>query len=434
MLRLLPPVLFAAVSLTTLHAQTSGPGCAINPASPSVGAGVPAPYFAPPLSTVDPRLAGPLQLITAGVLDAPAGTITMPLYKGRMRDGRAVWYILTDTTDEGNARALGINFSPRLNFAAVGRGVRLGTLEKGGVLVFESGTVDFTPVRRVVAGPASALFPPTVTEPGSRGDNSYTPLVRIANAGGHGYNAPMIAFDALNTRLNMVNGSTDYSVVHDKVVRIDPRAGTDTLALTPGFSFARPVLYLSTDASAGLAAAMEGAKLAPGLVDIAVGADDSAFSAVERIFAFINGPRSCNNPQRQGFDSALLDGCAPMNVLGGIPTIANDYSPLWDLNRGAWTESALMNQYRTGRGEVWLHRNHHQLPHRVPVPLNDPRPTDSAYSGRDSGGRFRTGGRRRRPPPPHRSRMAPDDGAGVTEGGKCRSHMERCRGACAERS
>jgi len=136
-------------------------------------------------------------------------------------------------------------------------------------------------------------------------------------------------------------------VVHDKVVRIDPRAGTVTLALTPGFSFARPVLYLSTDASAGLAAAMEGATLAPGLVDIAVGADDSAFSAVERIFAFINGPRGCDNPQRQGFDSALLDGRAPMNVLGGIPTIANDYSPLWDLNLGAWTETSIMNQYRS---------------------------------------------------------------------------------------
>ena len=41
-----------------------------------------------------------------------------------MKDGRLVWYILTDTTDQGNAEALGLNYSPKLNYAATGRGVR----------------------------------------------------------------------------------------------------------------------------------------------------------------------------------------------------------------------------------------------------------------------------------------------------------------------
>ena len=35
----------------------------------------------------------------------------------------------------------------------------------------------------------------------------------------------------------------------------------------------------------------------------------------------------------------------PLNVLGGIPTIATDYSPLWDLNVGAWTQEAIDNGY-----------------------------------------------------------------------------------------
>ncbi|MDZ4800654.1 MAG: hypothetical protein SGI92_21050, partial [Bryobacteraceae bacterium] len=109
---------------TLLNGQTAGPGCAINPASPSVGADVPITYFAPPPSVSDPKLVGPLQLLTAGTLDANAGTLTMPLYRGRLRDGRSVWYVLTDTTDEGNAKALGINFSPKLNFSATGRGAR----------------------------------------------------------------------------------------------------------------------------------------------------------------------------------------------------------------------------------------------------------------------------------------------------------------------
>ena len=33
-------------------------------------------------------------------------------------------------------------------------------------------------------------------------------------------------------------------------------------------------------------------------------------------------PTGKDNPQRQGFNSALTDGLSPLNVLGGIPTIA----------------------------------------------------------------------------------------------------------------
>ena len=37
------------------------------------------------------------------------GTITLPLYRGELREtGENVWYIVTDTTDQVNAAALGI--------------------------------------------------------------------------------------------------------------------------------------------------------------------------------------------------------------------------------------------------------------------------------------------------------------------------------------
>ena len=45
--------------------------------------------------------------------------------------------------------------------------------------------------------------------------------------------------------------------------------------------------------------------------------------------------------------SALTDGGGPLNVLGGIPTIATDYSPLWDVNLGEWTQEAIDNGYRS---------------------------------------------------------------------------------------
>ncbi|MBA3330797.1 MAG: hypothetical protein H0T39_08015, partial [Actinobacteria bacterium] len=52
-------------------------------------------------------------------------------------------------------------------------------------------------------------------------------------------------------------------------------------------------------------------------------------------------------PQRQGLSSALLDKTDPLNLIGGIPTVALDYSPLWDLNLGEWTATAIARGYRS---------------------------------------------------------------------------------------
>lgn len=321
----------------------------IAPAPASIGADVPLTYFGPAPSTVNPRLIGPLQLLRSGPVDTAAGTITLPLYQGRMASGESVWYILTDTTDAENAAALGLNFSAKLEYARSSpASVRTANYDLDGTLVFDAGTVDFSPVRSVTPGAAPDFFPPTAFQPGSVGDAAYSPLVVIGNAGGHVYNAPVVAFDATAAQLDaFCDGSPDYSLVHDKVLAICPTEGTVTIALTPGFSFGRPVLYLSTEANAALPASLEGATEAPGLNDVPVGRDDSAFSAVERLFAFTNGPTGTDNPQRQGFNSALSDGRGPLNVLGGIPTVATDYSPLWDLNVGEWTAEAVSLGYRS---------------------------------------------------------------------------------------
>ena len=316
------------------------PGCTIDPASPAIGTDISAAYFGAPASSVNPSFVGRLQTLKSGPLDEKRKTIELPLYQGKMAgSGESVWYILTDTTDAANAAALGLNHSAKLAYGATGRGARNATLLKGGVLEFESGKVDFSPQRRVTPATGASPFPPTEAIAGSVGDRNYSPLVRIANAGGHVYNAPIIAFNATPAQM-VIGGRPNAAVVHDKVVSFNFAQGTVTLALAPGFSFGRPVLYLSTEASVELVAAMEGATLAPGLGDIATGVDDSAFSAVERIFVFLNGARGCDNPQRQGLEAALTDGGAPINVLGGIPTLSTDYSPLWDLNLGEWTSAA----------------------------------------------------------------------------------------------
>lgn len=60
-----------------------------------------------------------------------------------------------------------------------------------------------------------------------------------------------------------------------------------------------------------------------------------------------NGPTGKDNPQRQGLNSALMGEGSPLNVLGAIPTIATDYSPLWDINLGQWIQQAIDNDYRS---------------------------------------------------------------------------------------
>jgi hypothetical protein len=328
----------------------------IEPAPASIGTDIPTTYFGPPPSTVEPELIGPLQLLTAGQLDTEAGTITLPLYRGELRQtGENVWYIVTDTTDQANAAALGINHSAKLAFAESCRGVRTAEYDRDATLLFDFGSVDFSPDRIVVPGNAEVatapVFPPSDFQPGSIGDELYTPLVRIRNAGNHIYNAPMIAFDVAEDDLDFCDGDVDYDLVHDKVTKICPSEGTVTLQLTPGFSFAKPVLYLSTEADDPLPAALEGATFSPALRDIAVGRDDSLFSAVERLFTFINGPTNTVagqvNPQRQGLTSAILGEGDALNVIGGIPTVATDYSPLWDLNVGEWTADAIQKGYRS---------------------------------------------------------------------------------------
>lgn len=335
-------------STTPSFAQiTENPLNEAKPAPASVGADIPLTYFGPPPSEVQRELIGPYKLLKAGQVDLDAGIVTLPLYQGRIRDGRKVWYVLTDTTDKMNADALGLNFSAKLNYAAVGRAVRKATLEKDGTLVFDSGTVDFRPVHKIVPGDGPNAFPPKQAQPGSVGDQNYSPLIRVTNAGNHIYNAPIVAFGVDAQQISFPDGKPDYRLVHDKVVKIDPAAMTVTLRMVPGMSFARPVTYLSFDSNDPLAATLEESTLAPGLSDIGVGRDDSAFSAVERLFVFANGPMGKNNPQRQGLNSAIVDGGGPLNIFGGIPTIATDYSPMWDLNLGEWTQEAVQSGYRS---------------------------------------------------------------------------------------
>eukprot|EP00243_Klebsormidium_subtile_P002509 TRINITY_DN15009_c0_g1_i1.p1 TRINITY_DN15009_c0_g1~~TRINITY_DN15009_c0_g1_i1.p1 ORF type:complete len:438 (+),score=105.78 TRINITY_DN15009_c0_g1_i1:131-1444(+) len=362
----------------------------IQPAPASIGAAVPLAYFGPAPSSVMKELVGPFQLLKSGTIDLEAGTMTMPLYRGSVAaasnstgtaskaasstSGANVWYVLTDTSDFQNAAALGLNPSAKLAYGNAPGAARQATLQNDGTLLFNGGIVDFSPVHNIVPGDAPNYFPPKNVTAGSKGDQNYSPLFVLTNAGGHVYNGPIIAGDVTAAQLSPFCGGIPanmmaqaYSMMHDKVVSICPdgNGGNVTLKLTPGFSFGKPVLYHSFEGSATLPAALELATEAPALTNLVVGMDDGAFSAVERLFTTTNGYTNgdinvaklnrtngleLNHPLRQGLSSAVRgdsSGAGPLNILGGIPTVATDYSPLWDLNVGQWTDYAVKNYYRT---------------------------------------------------------------------------------------
>src|ERR671918_187805 len=127
----------------------------------------------PAPSTVQKELVDPQQLLRSGSIDINESTNTLPLYQGHIRgSNETVWYILTDTTDKGNADALGLNWSPKLAYSAPG--ARVATLASNATLEFHSGTVDFSPEHRVTPGRnPSNPFPPSEAQPGSIGDNDY---------------------------------------------------------------------------------------------------------------------------------------------------------------------------------------------------------------------------------------------------------------------
>ncbi len=322
-----------------------GPGCNLFPAPASTGANVPISYFGPPPSNSNPSLVGPFQLLQSGVVDTAKGTLTLPLYKGYLKGTKTpIWYILTDVSDPDLATELGLNFSTKLKFAAPG--ARTANFNSKGELIFNGGTVNFAPDRVLVPGPAPNLFPPVVAKAGAIGDKRYSPLVRVLNAGGVIYNASIVATGPDEASIDFPDGNPGYTKIHDEVLAIDPYKQIVTLQLVNGFSFGRPLWYVSLDSSTEMVASIESNTYAPLMAKLHTGSDDSFSSGVERIFIATNGVQGCNNPRRQGLAAAFSDGHRPNNTFGGIPTLATDYSPMWNGQLYEWTPDAVSKGYR----------------------------------------------------------------------------------------
>lgn len=310
-----------------------GPGCNVIPGAQNVGATPALSEFPSFDANATPSLVGMVQLIKAAQIDMQRGTITFPLYQATVQTSRGTftqWFILTDSSNEVDAAARGLNFAAKLRNA--GAAARTATFTADGATL-QAGLVDFSPHRLLVPGSATAPFPPRVANPGSVGDQDYSPIMQVGDIL---YNAPVVAMGD-PALLNYSNGQVNYDRVHDQVVAIDPVHRTVTLNLINGYSFGRPVFYMSTETSDPAASAIEANTYAPRLNNLERGIDDIPRSAVERIFIAVNGQRGgCANPQRQGLSAAIEDGYRPNNTFGGTPFLATDYSPVWDAQVYQW--------------------------------------------------------------------------------------------------
>ena len=257
-------------------------------------------------------------------IDIEHETVTLPLQEGRTTDGRRTWYIVTESSDQADATRRGVNYSNKLLNAVGTAAVQKVTSGAAG-LVFP-GTVNFGLTHVVVPGPNG--FPPAKFAAGAAGDAKYSPLVQIVAQAGSGIvlNAPQVANDSGQS---------------DSVVNIDYGRRTVTLNMLAGFVDGQFTLYLHTDASSELVAALESSTYAPNLNAAPGIANDEPPSSRAAIVPVVNGIRGDGNPMRQGLESELLGMGDPFNVPQEQPSDPVHYTPIWDVSPVQWTDAAI---------------------------------------------------------------------------------------------
>ena len=179
--------------------------------------------------------------------------------------------MVTDSSNQKDARSRGVNYSPKLANARGTSAVQSGSIING--VLHVAATVDFSPTRVVVPDP-NIGFPPLAASPGSIGENGYTPLVALSN--GVVINAPHIAND---------------TGLHDKLIGApDLVGGTATFTETEGFYNDKEIYYVSFEVSNPDVAPLEGGTFAPALNGApGIGSNDPKTSARSQIVPYVNG-------------------------------------------------------------------------------------------------------------------------------------------------
>jgi hypothetical protein len=278
--------------------------------------------------------------LTSGQVDLVREVVTLPLHRGRLSSGEAVWFVLTDVSDFATSEKMGLTWAPSLALAKDLTSTRVAEVDDSGNFTFKSGRVDFSPAQTLVGGEAPNFFPPKMARAGSVGDAHYSPLVRISNKKDMVFNAPVIAFNVGPEKIAFCNGSPDYTVVTDSVARICPDKGTVDLKLRFGFANGKHLRYLSFDANSEESATLESSTFAPAESDILQS------GAIEVIYTILNGNMGEKDPDRQGLNSAISGEGPSLDILAHFTELSAGYSPMWDVRLAEWTKDAISKNQR----------------------------------------------------------------------------------------
>ncbi|MBA2362275.1 MAG: hypothetical protein H0V86_01945 [Chloroflexia bacterium] len=305
-------------------------------------------------------------------VDLNSGIATLPLHKGSYK-GTSVWYVITDVSDEGVARELGLNFAPRLANATNGCPPCVQTVKSGDSILGRAdvefaGSVDFTPKRILV--PSETGFPPLKAQPGSVAGPGYSDLISIGDSTVV-YNAPIIAvgdgpFDV-----------TTHNNTLDRVTAIDTEKMTVDLQFIRALAHGKEIHYLTFGSSGALSAVLERGTFVPVGSNLPfANASDHPEGARSAIFTFTNGKRGPVVPPAQGLMHVILDNPPgdinlentelleslrndgdAHNVLDSFPTLdeprlARLYTPLWDLHIAVWSPDAVATGVNVGQTDA----------------------------------------------------------------------------------
>ncbi len=187
----------------------------------------------------------------------------------------------------------------------------------------------------LVPGPNG--FPPAQFAAGAAGDAKYSPLVQIV-AQENGKTGKTVPGSGIVLNAPQVANGSGRS---GSVVDIDYERRTVTLNMLGGFVDGQFILYLHTDASSELVAALESSTYAPNLNAAPGIANDEPPSSRAAIIPVVNGIRGDGDPMRQGLESALLGMGDPFNVAQEQPSDPVHYTPIWDVSPVQWTDAAI---------------------------------------------------------------------------------------------
>ncbi len=258
-------------------------------------------------------------------------SVTLPLYRGVGPSGQPTYFIITEAADFDVAKAMGINYAPKLAKAANSAGAMRVTIANGVVKL--PGDVDFSPNYAVAPGAGDKPFPPSVATPGAVGDANYSSLAVLPSG------------QVLN--IQVVANATGQ---HDRAVNVNIAKRTVTMSLLDGMHNGKQWFYhLVTDVSADVPSVLEKGVYAPKLgklptIGKSTPADQSALLGFSPV---LNGPRDANSDQSQGFELSLANGgIDPINVFPVGPqndnrSATNNYSPMWDAHVSQWTAKAI---------------------------------------------------------------------------------------------